>query len=197
MTKATPGAAAPARNQLTPEDWIKAARNLLVSRSVDAVRVEVLSKELAVTRGSFYWHFKDRDDLLRRMLESWRDEATEQIIYRFERRNLTPRDLIRDLLSLPFRGVPAQEAASTELAIRAWARRDERVRQVLDEVDAKRLSYISQCFSALGFGIAEARARAFALYSYELSESLLSHQGTDEQKAERRAFMEKLLLTPN
>lgn len=194
MTKATPGAAASAR--LTPEDWIKAARDLLVSRSVDAVRVEVLSKELAVTRGSFYWHFKDREDLLRRMLESWRDEATEQIIYRFERRNLPPRELIKDLLSLPFRGASAQEAASTELAIRAWARRDERARQILDEVDAKRLSYVAQCFSALGFGISEARARAFMLYSYELSEALLSHQGTDEQKAERKAFMEKLLLTP-
>lgn len=196
MPRATQGATTPARNQLTPEDWIHAARALLVSRSIDAVRVEVLAKELAVTRGSFYWHFKDRDDLLHRMLEAWRDEATEQIIYRFERRNLSPRDLIRDLLALPFRGASAQEAASTELAIRAWARRDERVRQILDEVDAKRLSYISQCFSALGFGIAEARARAFALYSYDLSESLLSSQGTDAQKSERRTFMEKLLLSP-
>ncbi|MDK2657493.1 TetR/AcrR family transcriptional regulator [Cupriavidus consociatus] len=194
MPKATQGTAAQTRGQLTPEDWIRAARALLVSRSVDAVRVEVLSKELEVTRGSFYWHFKDRDDLLNRMLESWRNEATEQIIYRFERRNLAPRDLVRDLLMLPFRGAAAQEAASTELAIRAWARRDERVRHVLDEVDAKRLSYISQCFSALGFGIAEARARAFSLYSYTLSESLLSHQGTDEQKAERRGYLEKMLL---
>lgn len=91
--------------------------------------------------------------------------------------------------------MPAQEAASTEVAICSWSRRDERVHQVLDEVDAKRLSYISQCFSALGFAIAEARARL--PYSYELSESLLSHQGTDEQKAERRMLMEKLLLTPS
>jgi len=182
------------RNQLTPEDWIRAARNLLVSRSVDAVRVEVLAKEMSVTRGSFYWHFKDRDDLLHRMLMAWRDEATEQIIYRFERRGLPPRELIRDLLSLPFRGAAAQEAASTELAIRAWARRDERVRQIVDEVDAKRLSYVAQCFSALGFGIGEARARAFALYSYELSESLLSNQGTPAQKDERKALMERLLL---
>jgi len=182
------------RSQLTPEDWIRAARNLLVSRSVDAVRVEVLAKEMSVTRGSFYWHFKDRDDLLHRMLMAWRDEATEQIIYRFERRGLPPRELIRDLLSLPFRGAAAQEAASTELAIRAWARRDERVRQIVDEVDAKRLSYVAQCFSALGFGIGEARARAFALYSYELSESLLSNQGTAAQKDERKALMERLLL---
>src|SRR5207253_842452 len=38
------------------------------------------------------------------MLTAWRDEATEQIIYRFERRGLPPRELIRDLLTLPFRG---------------------------------------------------------------------------------------------
>ncbi|GAB7546691.1 TetR/AcrR family transcriptional regulator [Cupriavidus sp. 8B] len=196
MPKGTGTSSAAPRNQLTPEDWIKAARNLLVSRSVDAVRVEVLAKELEVTRGSFYWHFKDREDLLQRMLTAWRDEATEQIIYRFERRGLAPRELVRDLLSLPFRGTAAQEAASTELAIRAWARREERVRQVLDEVDAKRLSYIAQCFSALGFDIPEARARAFALYSYELSESLLSHQGTAAQKEERRACIERLLLAP-
>lgn len=184
----------PPRTQLGPDDWIGAARRLLVDRSIDAVRVEVLAKELAVTRGSFYWHFKDRDDLLQRLLVGWRDEATEQIIYRFERRSLPPRELIRDLLSLPFRGDSARRAAATELAIRAWARRDDAARQVVDEVDAKRLSYIAKCFSALGFALADADARAFALYSYELSESLLAHQGTKEQKDRRRLLMEAFLL---
>lgn len=70
-------------------------------------------------RGSFYWPFKDREELLRRILEPWQDEANEQIIYRFERRNLAPRERIRALLSLPFRGGAAQKAAPTELAIRA------------------------------------------------------------------------------
>ncbi|MCO1367057.1 TetR/AcrR family transcriptional regulator [Burkholderia multivorans] len=184
------------RGQFGPDDWIHAAQRVLESRSIDAVRVEVLAKEMGVTKGSFYWHFKDRDDLLRRMLAAWRDEATEQIIFRFESRGLSARELIRDLLTLPFRGASAKEAAATELAIRAWARRDESARSVLDEVDAKRLAYITQCFRALGFSASEARSRAFALYSYELSESLLSHQGTDKEKSDRRAFMERLLLTP-
>ncbi|WP_109477560.1 TetR/AcrR family transcriptional regulator [Paraburkholderia sp. C35] len=182
------------RGQFGPADWIRAAHRVLESRSIDAVRVEVLAKELGVTKGSFYWHFKDRDDLLQRMLTAWRDAATEQIIFRFESRGLSPRDLIRDLLALPFRGESAKEAAATELAIRAWARRDEAARNVLDEVDAKRLSYISECFRALGFSASEAKGRGFALYSYELSESLLSNQGTAKQKDERRAFMEKMLL---
>lgn len=182
------------RGQFGPEVWIAEARKLLVTKSIDAVRVEALAKEMGVTKGSFYWHFKDRDDLLKRMLMAWRDEATEQIIFRFESRGLPARELVRDLLSLPFHGATAQQAAATELAIRAWGRRDEVARAIVDEVDAKRLSYIAQCFSALGYSIAEARARAFVLYSYELSESLLSDQGTPAQKAERRAFVEKLLL---
>jgi hypothetical protein len=134
--------------------------------------------------------------LIRRMLTAWRDAATEQIIFRFESRGLSARELIRDLLTLPFRGASAKEAAATELAIRAWARRDDAARSVLDEVDAKRLTYITQCFRALGFSATESKSRAFGLYSYELSESLLSNQGTTKQKDDRRAFMEKLLLTP-
>ncbi len=186
----------PTKTQLTPDDWIRAAAELLVDKSVDAVRVEVLSKNLGVTRGSFYWHFKDRDDLLRQLLVDWRDKATEQIIDRFEKRNIKPRDLLRDLLLLPFHGEAAKIAAAAELAIRGWARRDEMARQFVDEVDNKRLSYIAQCFSALGFDIGEARMRAFALYSYEISESLLSNQGNENQKDERRAFMERILLQP-
>ena len=60
------------------------------------------------------------------------------------------------------------------------------MRQILDEVDAKRLSYIAQCFSALGFGIAEARGRAFALYSYELSESLLANRARPRRRKNAR-----------
>ncbi|MEX3816213.1 TetR/AcrR family transcriptional regulator [Paraburkholderia sp. BR13439] len=185
---------ASSKPQLTPDDWIRAAAEVLVDKSVEAVRVEVLSKNLGVTRGSFYWHFKDRDDLLSHLLTWWRDTATEQIIERFEKRNVKARELLRELLALPFHGEAAQVAAATELAIRGWARRDEMARQFVDEVDAKRLAYIAQCFSALGFDISEARKRAFALYSYELAESLLSNQGTDKQRDERRVFMERMLL---
>ena len=47
------------RAQLTPDDWVRAATDLLVTKSIDAVRVDVLAKQLDVTRGSFYWHFAD------------------------------------------------------------------------------------------------------------------------------------------
>jgi len=196
-TRRKPAAAAEAaRASLTPERWVQAATELLVDHGIDSVRVDVLARALGVTRGSFYWHFRDREDLLRGVLHAWRNRATEQVTARFEQRHVPARELVRDLSSLPFRGQSAERAARVELAIRAWARRDEMARQAVDEADATRLAYIAQVFSALGFSIAEARQRAFVLYGYEIAESLLRQQGSAAQKSERRALVERLLLTP-
>lgn len=186
-----------ARVQLTPSDWIEAATDLLVQRSVDAINVDTLAKGLGVTRGSFYWHFSDRDDLLVRMLERWRDHATQNVIVRFERKGAQAEELLVELLELPFRGEAAKKAASIELAIRAWARRDELARAAVEAVDNQRLAYIAQCFSALSFDITQARSRAFLLYAYELAESFLPGQGIVEQRVERREFVRRLLLNPS
>ncbi len=195
MSRRQPTSAVPAsRPPLTPDDWIDAAIDVLVDDSVNAVRVDVLAKGLLVTRGSFYWHFRDRDDLLTQILKRWADAATEQLINRFERSGATPDALIRELASLPFRGRAAHRSAAIDLAIRAWARRDEMARRAVDDVDAKRLSYITHCFVALGHGIKEAQHRAFLLYSYMMGEALLKRQGTDSQRKDRLHFIEALLL---
>jgi AcrR family transcriptional regulator len=194
LARAQKKAERPARAQLTPKDWVDAATELLVRKSVDAVNVDALAKTLGVTRGSFYWHFADREALLTEMLERWRDDATQQVIDRFEREGVTPRELISELLSLPFHGQSASRASAIELAIRAWARRDDLARHAVDSVDAQRLSYIAQCFSALNFDLAEARARAFLLYSYELAESLIASHGATGAREQRREQVERLLL---
>jgi AcrR family transcriptional regulator len=187
--------AAEPRPSLTPEQWVDAATELLSDNGIDAVRVDVVAKILKVTRGSFYWHFKDRNDLLARLLEAWRIATTDQIIERFEQHRGDPRELVKDLLSLPFRGRAAARAARIELAIRAWARREDLARRAVDDVDSRRISYIAQCFSSLGFSLVEARQRAFLLYAYEVAESILFRQGNDAQKRERNALMQQLLLT--
>jgi AcrR family transcriptional regulator len=187
--------AAEPRISLTPEQWVEAATELLCDNGIDAVRVDVVAKILKVTRGSFYWHFKDRNDLLAKLLEAWRIATTEQIIERFETHRGDPHELVKELLSLPFRGRAAARAARIELAIRAWARREDMARRAVDDVDSRRISYIAQCFSSLGFSLVEARHRAFLLYAYEVAESILFGQGNDAQKRERSALMQRLLLS--
>jgi len=185
-----------ARPSLTPDDWLRQAADVLVDKSVEGVRVDVLARMLGVTRGSFYWHFTDRDDLLARLLASWKQRQTEQVIAAHERPGVTPQAVISDLAGLPFRGASAQRGASIELAVRAWARRDERARAVVDEVDSVRLEYIRHVFAALGFDDDQARHRAFLLYSYMQGESLFRSLGGGSQQACRRHFVEQLLTQP-
>lgn len=188
--------AAGVRAPLTPATWIAAATEVLVDQGIDHVRVDVLAEQLGVTRGSFYWHFRDREALLRAVLEAWRRSATEDLTRRLEQAHADPREQLKDVVSLPFRGRSAARAARIELAIRAWARRDETARRAVDEADAARMGYIAQVFSALGFPVVEARSRAFVLYAYVVGESLMATQGGESQKAERARFVERLLRTP-
>ncbi len=182
-----------ARPTLTPENWIEAATTVLVDQGIDHVRVDTLAGQLGVTRGSFYWHFRDREDLLRRVLQAWAERATAQLTRRLENARDDPREQLRDVISLPFRGRAAAKAARIELAIRAWARRDDMARQAVDEADASRINYHAEIFQALGFARAEAQMRAFVLYSYEVAESLMNRQGTAADQQARRAFVERLM----
>jgi AcrR family transcriptional regulator len=193
---ATNGGADGARAQLTPETWINAATEVLVDEGIAHVRVDVLAKQLQVTRGSFYWHFRSREDLLRRVLQSWSEESTVQLTKRLETARSDPREQLQDLISLPFRGRAAVRAARIELALRAWARRDEMARRAVDEADAARMGYSAQVFSALGFSPVEARARAFLLYTYQVGCSLMATQSGAAQHAERGRFVEQLLQRP-
>jgi AcrR family transcriptional regulator len=56
------------------EDWVNTSRKALIKEGIDQVKVERLAKQLNVTRGSFYWHFRSRAELLTALLDHW--EAT-------------------------------------------------------------------------------------------------------------------------
>ena len=153
--------------RLDPDAWTDAALDELATHGIDRVRVEVLAKRLGVTKGSFYWHFKDRDMLLGQMLERWRRRATLALIERLDRGVESPQERLRQLLRLPFKGARATLAADIELAIRLWGRADPRARAALEEVDQLRLEYIAQLLVDTGITPHEARARAVLAYAYQ------------------------------
>jgi len=182
-----------ARTSLTPDTWIDAATDVLVDQGIDRLRVDDLANQLGVTRGSFYWHFKDREDLLQRVLAAWRTRATEELTQRLAQAHPDPNQQLREVLTLPFRGRAAARAARVELAIRAWARRDAMARFAVDEADASRLGYIAQLFSQMGFGVAEARLRAQVLYGVLVAESVAPALVDAGRREPLARFVEDLL----
>ena len=152
-------------------DWIDAAYETLSEQGWRSLSVEGLAKHLGVTKGSFYWHFKDRNALLDEVLERWREQL---VISRTEASGGTPAEKIRYMLDIVVNSGRPGRGGSLELAMRAWGRRDPRVALVVEEVDQRRLDYTAGLFQEIGFGEREAEARAMLLFSYIFSQGILS-----------------------
>lgn len=176
-------------SRLEARDWVEAGLRELAEQGVDGVRVERLAKVLRVTKGSFYWHFKDRDALLSAMLDAWRRRATVDVIDRLDRTEETPHDRFRALMRLQYRGRRAREGAAVELAMRLWARRDPAALSAMAEVDALRLRYIAGLLRDCGAPAPEAEARAILAYSYMRVASTLIGADQDALLAQCEALV--------
>ena len=151
--------------------WIEAALGALADGGLEAVRVEPLAKALAVTKGSFYWHFADRRALIDAMLTSWSDGRIAAIRQQSGGAG-TPDMRLRHLAELYTRHANMRGLA-IELSIRALARSDARAADAVRAVDSERLKQVAQLFGALGWTPSDAQARAVLFYSYLFGESLL------------------------
>jgi AcrR family transcriptional regulator len=130
--------------RLTRENWLETGLNLLATEGEKALTIERLCQATNRTKGSFYHHFKNRDDFTKALLEYWQSEYTDHIISVVEQLdNLSERrrKLARLAASLDNR---------TERAIRNWSGSDERVQKSLKIVDEKRIEYLAELIHKLG-----------------------------------------------
>lgn len=176
------------KQRLTRQDWVDAAISRLMKSGVDAVRVEPLADEIGVSRGSFYWHFKSRRELLTAILEEWRQYQTRRIVERIRKNvELTPLQRIVRLRMLPPRTKTTSSAAAFELAIRAWAMRDKLASKIVNQVDAERLAFTASLLRDAGMSEDEAGHWALLGYAFTLGESLLRDKLSDRQIYECRS----------
>jgi len=127
---------------------------------VAAVRVDVLARGLGVTRGSFYWHFADRDALLRAALDQWERTVTAQVIERLET-VASPLARFEQLVRVAF---GAEAIPGLQPAIMAHASHPA-VEPVLRRVTARRIDFLAEIYSDLGLAPAAARRRAIICYA--------------------------------
>ena len=161
-----------ARPQLDRDTWIAEAIEVLAAEGVAGLRVEVLAKRLGVTKGSFYWHFKDRQDLLTGALIVWRDGRIRDIA---KQTRAAPGEAAQRILRLieVYSASRSRKGMLIELAVRDWAKRDAAVAAVVSEVDAFRFKCARELFLQCGLGVREASSRSLLLYAYVFGQSLM------------------------
>lgn len=161
--------------------WLVAGLEALRKGSVAEVRVERLAAALGITKGSFYWHFRDRGELLDAVLEHWSREMTDA---EFERIASMPCGLAGRLLALA-QDVLEKGMGRYDPAIRAWARHDRKVAAAVARVDRRRVRALTGFFEDGGFNAGEARTRARLFYTFLLGEPQVRSPAREPGELER------------
>ena len=173
--------------KLGRQDWINTGLMVLAEGGVEAIRIEPMAKRMKMTKGSFYWHFKNRNDLLDAILAEWVELDTNGIIEQVNQIDADPHTKLLYLLELAYADndvMPGLADGSIENAIRAWAKNDRKVAELIAQVDRKRLHYTKEIFLEIGFSEAEAMVRARLAYYALVGELTI---GIDPHQANRLA----------
>ena len=147
------------RTRLSDEDWIEVAIEALLDEGPSALRIARLARRLGVTPGSFYWHFRDRDDLRDRVLQHWRDRMLRQAAAAGQMAGKGA----EQIRALP-RILVARRLPDLDAAMRAWGRQDAVVAAAVAGADELRQRVVAAMFREAGLGDQRARERAKILW---------------------------------
>lgn len=159
MSTPPAAATADARLSLTIEDWARAALDAMAAGGLESVAVEPLARQLGVTKGSFYWHFANREALLRAALELWEKRETEDVLARIGDES----DPYERIVKIFKEANAGYRSGRLYLAIAA-AEDKPLVREFVQRVSERRLDYLVECYRALGYDAP--RAAHWARFAY-------------------------------
>lgn len=181
---------------LSPTDWIQAGFRALTTGGPQAIRAEALARTLSVSKGSFYWHFKDVAALKKAMIEHWQQVATHAVISALNAKSAPPRENLMRLIDIIVDDrKDAYGGPLTEAAIRDWGRYDANVASVVRGIDTARMQYVAGLIQKLGFEPEAARTKTRIFYATLIGLEQLSGHGQVSVGPDLTQLLNSLLAT--
>ena len=182
-------ARAPNKN-LSREEWLERALDA-VSRSGGAkLRIERLVAEVGVTSGSFYWHFENRENFVRCLIDYWHESYTLTVSDHLEKADGSHYEKLRMLMNMVF----VDNLTRHDLAIRSWAIADPKLRPLVKRTDNHRIEYLNMLFRGIGFDQDDADLRARVFLGEAAWEAALFEKMTKKRRAKKADDFFQLLV---
>jgi AcrR family transcriptional regulator len=173
---------------LDKDAWIDAGLAAILEGGLAAVAVEPLARRLGVTKGSFYWHFEDRNALLGAMVDRW-VKITDDLIAEVADAG-APAERLEALVVAAHRSPKGLRTLRAMSTLAGHAAVGERVRGVAE----RRQSFLAAALSAMGLAPGRAQAAAQVLHSATLGVGELEPLGLGFDTPElRQAYVDELV----
>ncbi len=162
----------------------------LENGGIEAVRIERLSEMLHISKSGFYYHFKDRNNLLQELLNYWLIKYTAIIAQDTSLLNLDPVKRLDKISEL----IRKHNLTKYDLPIRTWAQHDMAAKRVVNKVNKIRMDFIRSVFSELGFRGDDLETRTMLYVVYHSWERPMFGK-YNQQKWEKLKKLRLALLT--
>jgi len=174
---------------LSREEWLEKALNIVSREGGAKLRINNLVAEVGVTKGSFYWHFKDREDFVRSLVDHWHERYTLRVSDYLDDFEGSAEEKLRKLMEMVF----VEQLTRHDLAIRSWAIAEPKLQTLLKRTDDHRMHYLRRLFRGMEFDEAEADLRARVFLGYAAWETALFETMTKPDREKKAmAFFELL-----
>ena len=150
----------------SPEVWLQAAHDALLESGVEAVKILPLAKRLRLSRTSFYWFFKDREELLAALLERWRDKNTGNLVRQSEAYAESIAEAMLNVFDCWFDDDLFD--SRFEFAMRSWALQSDEILAEVREADQQRMDALRAMFERFGRDPLSADVRARTTYLIQI-----------------------------
>ncbi|UCD68093.1 MAG: TetR/AcrR family transcriptional regulator [Betaproteobacteria bacterium] len=168
------------RHGISKAEWLEAGLQALSEGGTAALSIEALAKSLGTAKAGFYWHFKNRDELLRQLLDHWTDEITEVVTSNPDLLALKP----KSQLIMAAEMILDYDLTRYEIAIRQWALQDAEAARAVRKANRLRLEFARNALSKLGFKGDDLEMRAMLFVCYHSWESPMFREISRKRRRE-------------
>lgn len=178
------------RARLSKDIWLKHTLVKIGEVGIASIQIESLARDLQVTKGSFYWHFKDRDSLLSETLAYWYNSTTRAIGRAGKRDFDNPLNRLEYFYTLALNRRPDVPGGPIERALHEWGRVSEIAAETIRRVNQDRISLIAEAYIEMGKSEHQARQTARMALAQIVGLNILSHsEGKRCQTEDAKAFL--------
>jgi AcrR family transcriptional regulator len=180
----------PQKKRISKAEWLGLALEVLATEGVQGVRIERLARDLGVAKAGFYWHFRDRNDLMQSILAYWKDEYTAIVTKNTDLLVGDPKKRLRKTMVM----ILDHDLTKYDLAIRDWAAHDPAAAKAVKSVYRMRLEFVRSIFSDLGFRGRQLEMRTRLFVGYHTWEHAMFDDLTKDERHKLLRLRYKLLV---
>lgn len=181
----------PTRNRATRVDWLEAALAALFEQGPKGLNIQALARRLKISKTSFYWHFKDKSELVSALIDLWHHEFTETVTENVKLQDSPPRQRLAKAMEL----IDEFDMGNYDSSFRIWARTEPLVEKAVLEANRLRLEFANKAFSELGFSGDSLACRTALWVGYQSTERYVFPEFSAKKRQALRKVRLELLIS--